>query len=198
MSNFQLLGYSCDLSIPKDWKNVAQCGQSHSDEVFFADTQNLFHETADAMITKEKKFPLCIRTADCLAIILYDPVKEVLAHIHAGWRGQSLRIVSKTLKKMQKLGCQASDILAYSSPSLGVCCAQFSDPVQELPEWMHPFVAKENKVDFKKALRSELLANGVRESNIEISPLCTCCSPDFLSYRRDKTDKRMYSLVWMK
>lgn len=189
-----------------EFKNMAWCKQPHEDGVYIADKDVQFLASADAIITKEKNLPLLIRTADCLAIMMYDPKNNIIANIHAGWRSQAKNIVSKTLKKMQaEFGSDPENICVFSGPSLGKCCAEFSDPETELPKWLHEFVIqsknenKKDRVDFKSALKYELQKNGIHEIHMEISPICSCCSEEgWHSVRKDNAKKRIGNIIWMK
>ena len=57
-------------------------------------------QDVDAVVTNLKGYCLCVSTADCVPILIYDPVKQVIAAVHAGWRGTVGRIVEKTLETM--------------------------------------------------------------------------------------------------
>ena len=58
-------------------------------------------QDVDAVVTHLKDFCLCVSTADCVPILIYDKAKQVIAAIHAGWRGPMGRIVEKTLEVME-------------------------------------------------------------------------------------------------
>ena len=74
---------------------------------------------ADAVITREKGMWIGVHTADCVPVLLYDPVQEVVAAVHAGWRGTVGHIVCQTLRKMcEDMGCRMSDVLAMVGPSI--------------------------------------------------------------------------------
>lgn len=185
-----------------NFKRVASCQQTHSDEIFIADKNYIFDNQADAIITKEKGLPLLIKTADCLSVMLFSPKQKVIANIHAGWRGQSLGIISKTIQKLKEaFDCQSQDLIAITTPSLGKCCAQFSNPYQELPTHLHDFIIEKQGgyfVDLKLACQQELLDNGLLIENVEISSICTqCASPQWYSYRADGTKKRNVNLIWL-
>ena len=186
--------------LPKGYpKDIAWCAQTHEDTLYTANKNTLFDEEADAIITQEKNTPLLIRTADCLAVFIYDPKTETIANIHAGWKSQALEIVGKTIYTMkEEFGSNPKNLLVYSSPSLGVCCGEFSNPYEELPSWMHPFIKKNNHVDLKEALEWELKDNGILRKNILINKTCTCCSSDWPSHRQNKTPKRITNLFWLK
>ncbi|KKR18303.1 MAG: hypothetical protein UU65_C0002G0262 [candidate division CPR2 bacterium GW2011_GWC1_41_48] len=75
---------------------------------------------ADSLITNLPNIPLVVLVADCAAVSLYDPIKKVAAIAHAGWRGASQRIVSKTtLKMVEDFGSKPSDIIVGVSPAIG-------------------------------------------------------------------------------
>ncbi len=74
---------------------------------------------ADAVITREKGMWIGVHTADCVPVLLYDPEQEIVAAVHAGWRGTVKHIVRLTLQKMHhEMGCRMSDVLAMIGPSI--------------------------------------------------------------------------------
>jgi polyphenol oxidase len=72
---------------------------------------------ADALVTTSPDVVLAILTADCVPIVLHDPVAGVLACVHAGWRGTVARIPAVAVAAMQSLGSRPSDILAGVGPA---------------------------------------------------------------------------------
>lgn len=73
----------------------------------------------DAVITRLKGQWIGVLTADCVPVLLYDPRAEVVAAVHAGWRGTVKHIVRLTLERMiGEMGCQPGDILAMVGPSI--------------------------------------------------------------------------------
>lgn len=84
---------------------------------------------------------------------------------------------------VDKYECNPSDIFAAVSPSLGPCCAEFSDPLNELPKEMHKYVT-DKKVDLWECDYDQLKDSGVPENNIEIARICTKCNKDkYFSFR---------------
>ena len=78
---------------------------------------------ADGLITGEKGLSLCIFTADCIPVLLCDPVKRVACAVHAGWRGTALGIAARWVERMKKdYGCRGEDILAAIGPGISTCC----------------------------------------------------------------------------
>lgn len=155
-------------------------------------------EAYDAMVSNVSGVNLMIQVADCQGILLYDPVNRVIGAVHAGWKGLVNEVVLKTLKVMEdRFGVKPINVLAAISPSLGGCCANFTDPYKELPENFHRFVNAENKVDFWEFSRQQLLTAGLQEYNIELARICTVCQMNrqFFSYRRDKKDTGRFAVV---
>ena len=170
-----------------DLNKAAIPAQCHSDHIEVVSAAGEY-ERSDALITGTSNLPLVVSVADCMAVVLFDPVRRVIAAVHAGWRGTAASIVSQALTRMKDaFGVRESDIVAFLSPSAGACCyevgpevaAQFgSDYVQRRDGRLY--------LDLKKANADQLLAGGLQEGGIEISPLCTICNPGlFHSFRRD-------------
>src|ERR1700738_2936681 len=66
---------------------------------------------ADALITKERGAVLALSFADCVPVLLYDPVEQVIGLVHGGWRGTARGIVAATLEAMHEFaGCQPHNI----------------------------------------------------------------------------------------
>ncbi len=158
---------------------------------------------ADALITNQRGVGLLIQQADCQAILLHDPNRQIIGCVHNGWRGSTLNIVSSTISRMQDIyDVNPADLRAVISPSLGPCCAEFIHYRQELPPSLHEFQAAPQYFDFWKISKKQLLDAGLLETNIDISGLCTSCSEDFFSYRRarrhgEKTTGRNGSFIML-
>lgn len=161
-------------------------------------------EDCDALITDLKGVVLCILTADCVPILLYDRHKEVVAAIHAGWKGTKAQIASKTVQKMvENYGCDPKDIIAGIAPSIGRCCYEVGKEVAEhffdTPEG---FTRSGEKymLDLPFINREQLLAAGLKEENIEMSHTCTACDVErFFSYRKEQgCSGRFMSMIGLK
>ncbi|MEW6698306.1 MAG: peptidoglycan editing factor PgeF [Bacillota bacterium] len=163
----------------------------------------------DALITKVPGVPLSSYYADCVPILLYDPVKICIGLAHAGWRGTFLRIAGETVAQMQETyGSNPGDILAGIGPSIGPCCYQVDVPVRQalakdFPDWQElltPTGPDRWLLDLWETNRRVLLAAGIKSENITLAGLCTACRTDlFFSYRveQGKTG-RMASLLMIK
>ena len=154
--------------------------QIHSDIVVRASAEGAQGE-GDAVITTAPELWISVRTADCLPILLVDPVARVAAAVHAGWRGTAGRIVAKTVAEMLKLGAELSSLRAAIGPGIGLCCFEVG------PEVSSQFgLEGTTNVDLAAANERQLLDTGMELHNICTSKLCTKCTPEmFHSYRRD-------------
>ncbi len=162
--------------------------QVHGDKIFIADLpllSDLEVDGYDALMTNVSGIGLLIQQADCQGISLFDPVRFSIACVHSGWKGSVLNILAKTVSAMRtEYRSDPADLQAFISPSLGPCCAEFSNHPQELPSSFLAFQVKENYFNFWQVSRMQLLKAGLRDENITIAGVCTSCSPEFFSYRR--------------
>jgi polyphenol oxidase len=71
----------------------------------------------DALVTASPGVVLAILTADCVPIVLHDPVAGVLACVHAGWRGTVARVPAAAVAAMTSLGSRPSDLIAGLGPA---------------------------------------------------------------------------------
>jgi len=148
-------------------------------------------EDCDALITKQKGVVLTILTADCVPVILYDKEKEVVAAIHAGWKGTEAKIVAKTVQKMTKVyDSNPEDIIAGVAPAIGRCCYEvgkdvakhFLNEPRSFDVWGEKYM-----LDLPFINKKQLLDSGVLEEHIEMSGVCTSCEVErFFSYRKEQ------------
>ena len=86
----------------------------------------------DALITNVPGYCVCVTTADCVPVLLYDKKLQVVAAIHAGWKGTVKHIVSNVLEHMnQKFGTQGEDVIACIGPSISLASFEVGDEVYE-------------------------------------------------------------------
>lgn len=187
-----------------DTPYIINLKQTHSDLITVVDENNrdLLNmpeptEEGDALITALPETVLMVKVADCQPVLLADPVKKVVAAVHAGWRGSVQDIIGKTIGVMQtKFGSKPTDIQAAIGPSLGPCCAEFVNYREELPASFWPHKSGDKHFNFWHISAMQMQAAGIPETNIVISGLCTVCNPDlFYSYRRDKLTGRFGAAI---
>jgi polyphenol oxidase len=139
----------------------------------------------DALITDRPGVGLMIQQADCQAVLLFDPVRQVIAAVHCGWRGSVQGILPQVLQVMAaNYATVPADVQAVISPSLGPCCAEFVNYRRELPPEFEQFMVRRNYFDFWRISRHQLINAGMSDERIESANMCTCCSDDYFSYRR--------------
>ncbi len=146
--------------------------------------------TADAMVTRVPGVRLLIKTADCIPVVLADEEAGVVAAVHAGWRGLTADIVPLVVARMVELGAVAERLTVGIGPSLGVECSEFSDPRVEIPAKYHWAIRADKHVDLWAILERQLREAGVSEGRVEWMRVCTCCSPEWFSWRRDHDARR--------
>jgi YfiH family protein len=168
--------------------------QVHGDTVFCL-TDELTGEREvqgyDALVTNIRDVALIIQQADCQAVLLADPTRQVVAAIHCGWRGSVLQIITKTVTVMQEnYGSRPAELLAIISPSLGPCCGEFINYKAELPEAFWRFQTSKQHFDFWQISRQQLADAGLKKQNITITGICTSCNSSYFSYRRSVRNRQ--------
>ena len=101
-------------------KNLILMNQTHGNKIIVVNNKNKKKKkfNSDALITKLKGLGLCVLTADCVPIILYDKNNKTIACIHAGWKGAFSGIIEKTINKLKKMNKQ-NNIYACVGPCIG-------------------------------------------------------------------------------
>jgi polyphenol oxidase len=162
---------------------------------------------ADGVVSDRLNVALVTTFADCIPVLLADPVKRAAAVIHAGWRGTFERIAACGVQKMCKdFNSNPCDILAGIGPGIGRCCFEVGPDVTNL--FFSEFhnlkdlitdVSNTNrrKIDLQELNREILFQARLRKENIVVADLCTFCHEDlFFSYRRDgKVSGRMAAVI---
>jgi hypothetical protein len=158
-----------------------------------------FVPDCDALITDKPNLALVITAADCVPILLYDPVRRAIGAVHAGWRGTVQGIAGKAVQAMvQTYGCDPANILAEVGPSIGACCYQVDEAVAGparaqfgagAEQFLHPEAeapaSGKFRLDLWAANQHDLLRAGVRSA--QIHGTCTSCNVDQLfSHRAEK------------
>lgn len=202
--NFKRIATALDMN----YERMCLSKQTHTTNVIIVDEKDagngiirpLPYDDVDGMITNVKDMPLVTFYADCVPLYFYDPVKEVIAMAHSGWRGTVGKIGKVTINKMQEaFGCNPKDILCGIAPSICKNCYEVSKDVADAfletfgdahkDEILHPSVFNPNDadkymLDLWAACRIVFLEAGIPEDHIEITDYCTRCNPKlFYSHR---------------
>lgn len=198
-------------SIGCDYKNIVKGIQKHTDNVKIIsekinknapDFGQKEYENTDGLITNKTNLVLSSTSSDCISLLFYDPVKNVIGNVHSGWRGTLKKISIKTVEKMVKeFGCNTEDIICCICPSIRKCHfevgedvkEQFEKEFQDLGEDKLKEIIekkdKEKKYNIDTVLINKIILErkGLKTKNIIDSKICTMCNPKVLhSYRFEK------------
>lgn len=160
------------------------------------DTANLL--TGDILVTSKPDTYLFFVVADCLALFLFDPVKQVCALAHAGWRGVELQVPGLVVNYLvARYGSNPKDLLIGLSPALQRTSAcftnnhpEYANRVAHHPTWQRyaTKIGEKTCVDITQYAYDQLIQAGVPTSNIERSTIDTRRDPNFFSHRRSQED----------
>lgn len=139
-------------------------------------------EGADGLVTDAKSVTLTSRSADCQTFVAFDPKKNVIGVLHAGWKGVLLGAIEEWISTFKnEWRSDAKDLIIGAAPSLGKECAEFTDPKTELPGVSDGFTDG-RLVDLMGIADEKLRRLGVE--HFQRMPGCTKCNPEtFWSYR---------------
>ncbi|MDK1343563.1 peptidoglycan editing factor PgeF [Streptomyces sp. 378] len=156
--------------------------------------------SVDAIVTTRRGLALAVLTADCVPVLLADPVAGVAAAAHAGRPGMIAGVVPAALRAMTELGAQPSRIVARTGPSVCGRCYEVPEAMRAEVSAIEPAAYAETgwgtpAVDVSAGVHAQLERLGVRDR--EQSPVCTLESRDHFSYRRDRTTGRLAGYVWL-
>ncbi len=172
--------------------------QTHSDHIQIIKTSHeqgwrelsTAIEDCDALITDQKGIMLTILTADCVPILLFDPKREIVSAVHAGWNGTYKKILYKTVKKMiDEFDCNPKNIIAGIAPSISRCCYEVGEDVARYffdDELAFDIVGDKYMLDLPYINQQQLLQAGLNPKSIELSNICTACEVEnYFSYRKE-------------
>jgi YfiH family protein len=171
--------------------------QVHGNDFHAIDDPQAPLPPCDAIATSLKGIALMIRHADCQAALVYDPELQVIAAIHAGWRGLVQEIYPRTIAQLRDhYGCRPESLRIAISPSLGPENAEFIHYQKEFPQSFWPHQVKPYYFDLRAIAKEQLIRTGVLPEHLFISEVDTHApSNGCPSYRRTKTAERMGSFI---
>jgi YfiH family protein len=174
-------------------------GQIHSTAGHVIDEHNLstskpFSLQGDYLLTNVAGVGLGILTADCLPVLLHDPVHKAIAAIHAGWRGTVAGIVVKALEHMTNVfGTEQKAVRAFFGPSAKQCCYKVGpDLIQAITPHNTPaLTVRNNEYYFDLPAYNKMLLEhaGISPSSCyDTFAQCTICNHQYWSYRRQQKE----------
>jgi len=175
--------------------------QIHSNIVINAEAAELEPE-GDALISNRAAVVVAVKTADCVPILLVDPITHSVAAIHAGWRGTAAQIVAAAVNQLAThWNVRAKDLRAAIGPSIGKCCYEVGpDVARHFGTWVPELndIDTPVHIDLPAINEAQLREAGV--SDVWISRECTFCAPQrFYSFRREREQSgRMFSFIGLR
>ena len=148
----------------------------------------------DGLSTNDTGIPLVTFYADCVPVLLLDPVKKAITAVHSGWKSTVKNISYNALLLMKDTyGSNFEDIQVAIGPSICKDCFEVDFDVYncflEKFNWCKKYTdyrAGKYHIDLQRIIKQVIIDAGVLESNIVISDICTKCNNDvFFSYRGD-------------
>jgi polyphenol oxidase len=164
--------------------------QVHGDRIISLEKkawkQEIVPPQADGLVTDLPNVPLVVRTADCFPVFIYDPKHHCLGLVHAGWRGTEKGIVPVAIRVFkERWGSRPEDLRIALGPGIRKCCYQVGEEFKNIFPQATFQVNDQCLLDLPLANKTACIANGVLPENIHDCGLCTCCHPDYFSYRRE-------------
>ncbi len=188
---------------PGEW-SLAGCWQVHGADVRVVNTveeakpaEGQLGETiyCDVIVSNASGVLAAVKTADCVPILIGDPVTGAFAAIHAGWRGTLAGAVAVGVQRMRdEYGANPADVRVAIGASAGPCCYEVgAEVIDAFTEKFSddglftPTRSGHARIDLLKANADQLISAGVSPERIHVAPICTMCRTDlFFSYRKEK------------
>jgi polyphenol oxidase len=152
---------------------------------------------ADISMTDDPTVALAVQVADCVPLLVADPLSGAVAAVHAGWRGTAAGVAIAAVEALDReFGASPERLVVAQGPGIGPCCYTVGEELidafraggfaEGIDRWFIRDAAGGLTLDVWAANRDQLLASGVPAASIHAANLCTASRPDlFPSYRRD-------------
>jgi polyphenol oxidase len=153
----------------------------------------------DALVTAEPGLAVVVLVADCVPVLLADPVAKVVGAVHAGRVGAGIGVLPAALEAMRRLGARIEDMEVLLGPSACGQCYEVPAQMQADVETRLPGSACRTRrgtagLDLRAGLWRQLAAAGV--ARIGVDPRCTMEDRALYSYRREGVTGRLAALTW--
>ena len=168
--------------------NIVGVRQVHGRAVAVAPSEPT--NEADALITDRRGLVIGVKVADCLGVLIYDPVHHVIGAVHSGWRGTAQQVVAAAIRQMgDRWGSKPQDLFVGLSPSASGRNYEVGTDVHDvLTAWCRPVEGCPDRwlYDNQQAVVDQLTGVGVNPERIHRSDICTMEDARFHSHRRDR------------
>ncbi len=189
-------------------ESVPELNQVHSSRILPAARRRVSEPLpqADGVVTDSPEFTLCLRFADCVPILLYDPVRRAAGMAHAGWKGTIAGVAASAVEAMRaQFGSRPEDLLAGIGPSIGPDHYAVGDEVLDALRTAFGDAAgrwlvrrgDETYLNLWAVNQDALRRSGI--INIELAGICTAChTEDWFSHRAEHgRTGRFAALMWL-
>ena len=178
--------------------SVMLAGENEDDDCFLRTEECLITKPSggyDSVITNVPGVMMCITTADCLPLFIYDPAAGAAAITHCGWRGICSGIASSTVELIrERFGGDPSRTVAAFGPCICGSCYEVGEELKsdfarlfaadEIDRFFTPRDNGKYLLDIRSAVTADLLRIGLKIDNIYDTGICSYESPEYASYRR--------------
>lgn len=205
--------------VPPGVESVVLPCQTHTANVGEATVASMEFPDTDALVTRDPRIAIGVRTADCVPIALYAPDVNMAGVVHAGWRGTVGRIVANTVDRLISFGADPESIRVAFGPSICGRCYETGEELASvfLREGMDACVLRGGmedpcgekifddstvRIDLEAANRIILAECGISERNITSCGICTRHKDyphsAWPSWRRQPgLARRLVTMVWL-
>lgn len=154
----------------------------------------------DALVTSEPELALVALSADCVPIMLADPVAAVVAVAHAGRPGASDGMATAVLAALCQAGASINRVEVLLGPAVCGACYEVPPQLQAEVEATLPGSACRTRtgstgLDLRAGLWRQFTEAGVARMGVD--PRCTAEDPQLYSYRRDRVTGRLAAVTWL-
>ncbi len=150
----------------------------------------------DALVSRTPNVLLAVKTADCVPVLIGDPITRSFAAVHAGWRGTSSSIIKQAIGQLEnQFGAVAANLRVAIGPAANHCCYEvgsdvisvFKERFANADDLLAPTRDGHARINLHQANREQLMDAGVSPDRIHVAPFCTMDRNDlFFSYRQEK------------
>lgn len=159
------------------------------------------YRDVDGLITDVPGMTLVTFFADCVPLYFVDPVHKAIGLSHSGWRGTVNRMGKITIEAMgREYGTKPEDLIACVGPSICRDCYEIGTDVAEqfeaafdkknIEEFLFEKGEGKYLLDLWKANEIILKEAGIREENLSVTDICTCCNEKLLFSHRKHGESR--------
>lgn len=154
---------------------------------------------SDAVVTAQPRLAVAVLVADCVPVLLADPVRKIVAAVHAGRVGARAGVLPAALAAMARLGARIENVEVLLGPSACGQCYEVPEQMQAEVEARLPGSACRTRkgtsgLDLRAGLWRQLAAAGV--ARVGVDPRCTIEHPALYSYRREGVTGRLAAVTW--